>query len=305
MSDTTPTNAGPDRRLAQKLTRGQAVFGLADKSSLAQIFHENTKLGPMTSRAYSASIINFSRSHSAQQTLEQAEKVYTLMERRELPRVAAQSELERTIAARRSVRKFSGEPLTLEELARLLHFTYGRTDALGRFRAVASGGALFPLELYVAALRIEGLEPGLYHYGSATSSLNVVAPGDPLPALKRVLAWEGVDIENAALALIVTAVFRRNTVKYADRGYRLILLEAGEAGQNLCLLAADMKLGACLLGGFLDDELSDVLGLDGVDEAPLLPVLLGRPAPPSASPASAAGPGAKKTAPAAPSAGGG
>jgi SagB-type dehydrogenase family enzyme len=147
---------------------------------------------------------------------------------------------------------------------------------------VASGGALYPLELYVVALKIDGLEPGIYHYGVEAGDLDVVRAGEFLPALKEVVTWEGIDIDNASLAIIVTAAFRRNTAKYRDRGYRLILMEAGEAAQNLCLLATSMDLGACLLGGFNDDLLSQFLGIDGVEEAPLLPVLVGRPAPAAA-----------------------
>jgi len=268
-----------DRRAFQKLVHGSAKLGLEAKNSLHEIFHENTKLGPLTGRAYSAWILNFARSHTAQQTIDQPHKLYTLMERRELPRVEARTELERTIEDRRSIRRFSGAPLGLEELARLLFFTYGKTDRRGPFRAVPSGGALYPLELYVVALNVEGLDPGIYHYGVETGCLDVVQPGESLAALKEIVTWEGIDIDNASLALVITAAFRRTTAKYQDRGYRLILMEAGEAAQNLCLVATSMDLGACLLGGFNDDLLSEFLGIDGVDEAPLLPVLIGRPAP--------------------------
>jgi SagB-type dehydrogenase family enzyme len=267
-----------DPQVLQKLTRGSGAFGLRRKSSLSEIFHENTKLGPLTARAYSAWIASFIRSHSAQRTIDQPYKVYSLMERRELPAVEARGELETTIAARRSLRSFTGEPLGLEELARLLFFTYGRTDRQGRFRAVASGGALYPLELYVVALNVEGLEPGIYHYGVETGALDVVKPGEQREALRLVLGWEGIDIDHASLAIVVTAAFRRTTIKYRDRGYRMILMEAGEVAQNLSLLAAAMNLGACLVGGFVDDRLSDLLDVDGVMEAPLLPVLVGRPA---------------------------
>lgn len=272
-----------ERQVLRKLARSSVKVGLAAKNSLYEIFHENTKLGPLTSRAYFAWIYNFGRSHRTQQATEQAYKVYTLMERRDLPAVQPHTELERTIAARRSVRKFSGAPLSLDELSRLLYFTYGRTDPRGQFRAVASGGALYPLELYVAVFKVEGLEPGLYHYAVENGGLDVVEPGDAFSGMKSALSWESIDIDNASVAIIMTAAFRRNTVKYLDRGYRLILMEAGEAAQNLCLLATSMNLGACLLGGFNDDQLSALLGIDGVDEAPLLPVLLGRAVPASAS----------------------
>ena len=251
---------------------------LEARNSLAEVFHENTKLGPLTSRAYATWIFNLSRSRAAQQRMHQGFKTYTLMERMALPRVEARTDLERTIAARRSVRAFSGAAIGVEELARLLVFTYGPTDPAGVFRAVASGGALYPLELYVAAFKVDGLAEGLYHYGVETGHLDVVKPGACLETLKEVVNGQGVDIDNACLAIVITAAFRRSTVKYLDRGYRMVLMEAGEAAQNLCLVAASLDLGTCLLGGFNDDLLSELLDIDGVEEAPLLPVIVGRPA---------------------------
>jgi SagB-type dehydrogenase family enzyme len=272
-----------DRQMLQKLARNSVRLGVNVKNSLYEVFHENTKLGRLSARAYSTWIVNFSRSRNAQHTLKaavhqgQGYKVYTLMDRRALPQLEARTALERTIAARRSIRTFSGGAIGLETLARLLFFTYGRTDPRGMFRAVASGGALYPLELYVAAFKVDGLDPGVYHYGVETGHLDVVKPGDCLAALKDTVIWQGVDIDNAALAIIITAAFRRNTLKYLDRGYRMVLMEAGEAAQNLCLMATSLDLGTCNLGGFNDDLLSEFLDIDGLDEAPLLPVLIGRP----------------------------
>src|SRR5204862_358115 len=135
-----------------------------------------TKLGPLSARAYSTWIFNFGRSRTAQETMQQGYKTYTLMERCDLPEIEARTELERTIAARRSIRTFSGAAIGLEELARLLFFTYGRTGPEGVLRAVASGGALYPLELYVVAFQVDGLERGIYHYGVETGHLNLVRP---------------------------------------------------------------------------------------------------------------------------------
>jgi len=261
------------------MTKRQVLGLAAAKDSLSTVFHENTKLGPLTTRSYAAWILNFAKSHAVQQTLQEAFKLYTLMERVELPRVDARTELERFIADRRSVRMFSGAPIDVAELARLLAFTYGRTGPRQQFRAVASAGALYPLELYVAAFAVDGLPPALYHFGAETGHLDVVESGECRAAFKDVVAGQGIDIDRAALAVVITAAFRRNTVKYLDRGYRMVLMEAGEAAQNLCLLATSMTLGTCLLGGFNDDLLSEMLGIDGVNEAPLLPIVVGRPAP--------------------------
>lgn len=272
------------RRLLQKLAQNSVRVGLhaknslQDRSSLYEVFHENTKLGRWTARAYSAWITNYTRERRGRTPL-QGGKVYTLMERRALPPADARSPLERTIAARRSVRQFSGAPLCLGDLSRLLFFTYGSTDANGRLRAVASGGALYPLELYAVPLGVDGLDPGVYHYGPETGHLDVVRSGECLAALKDVVNWAGIDIDRASLLLVVTAAFRRSTIKYLDRGYRMILMEAGEAAQNLCLMATSLDLGVCLIGGFDDDGLSELLEIDGVEEAPLLVAVVGRPAP--------------------------
>jgi SagB-type dehydrogenase family enzyme len=272
------------RRILQKLGQNSVRVGLhaknslQDRSSLSEVFHENTKLGRWSARAYSAWILNYSRERRGRPPL-QGGKAYTLMERRELPPAAPRDQLERTIAARRSVREFSGAPLALADLSRLLFFTYGRTDTRGVLRAVASGGALYPLELYAAALRVDGLEPGLYHYGAESGHLDVVSSGNCLPALKEVVNWASIDIDRASLLLVVTAAFRRSTIKYQDRGYRMILMEAGEAAQNLCLMATSLDLGVCLIGGFDDDGLSELIEIDGVEEAPLLVAVVGQPAP--------------------------
>lgn len=272
-----------DRQLLRKLAQSSARVGLHPRnsllgtSSLYEVFHENTKLSRWSTRAYSAWIINYTRSRPDRTPL-QGGKVYTLMERRELPRVEARTEIERTITARRSIRAFTGAALSLEDLSRLLFFTYGQTDEGGRFRAVASGGALYPLELYAGVLKVDGLEPGLYHYGADTGHLDVVRSGDCLPALKDLVNVHGIDVDQASLLLIVTAAFRRSTIKYLDRGYRMILMEAGEAAQNFCLVATSMSLGVCLLGGFNDDLLSELLDVDGVEEAPLLGMVVGQPA---------------------------
>lgn len=271
-----------DRRVIRKLARHAAGLGRSAKNALYEVFHENTKLGRYGGRTYATWLATMSRSHTARQAFAtvvhqgQAYKAYSSMDTRALPRVEARTELEQTIAARRSVRAFSGAPVSLDELARLLFFTYGRTDPGGSFRAVASGGALYPLELYVIALRIDDLDAGVYHYAVETGDLDVLKPGHHLAALKDLVYWQGIDIDRAALAIVVTASFRRNTIKYLDRGYRMVLMEAGEAAQNLSLAATSMDLGTCFMGGFNDDLLSEFLEIDGVDEAPLLPVLVGR-----------------------------
>ena len=272
-----------DRPLCQKLAHNSVKVGLYPRnalhgeSALYEVFHENTKLGALTGRAVSAWATAYMRLR-ADRTPLQGGKVYSLMERRALAPVQARTELERTIEARRSTRSFSGASIDIDELSRLLFFSYGRTDRHGPFRAVASGGGLYPLELYVAAFAVDGLEAGLYHYGVETNHLDVVKTGDCRDEFTALVHLAGIDLSTAAMGIVVTAAFRRSTIKYLDRGYRMVLMEAGEVVQNMGLVATSMELGLCLVGGFHDDRLSEFLEIDGVEEAPLLAAVVGRPA---------------------------
>lgn len=263
--------------LSRYTRRGKSSVLQLD-SSLCEIFHENTKLTPSSSRVYGSRIASTLRSPAAQALMTQPYKIYSLGEEIELPSVRAESDLEKVILARRSQRLFSGEAMTEEELAKLLFFTYGRTAPGGRLRPVASGGALYPLEIYLVANRVSGLERWIYHYNIEHHSLDVVTRRDKWSEVRDSVWLDDMKEPDAAAAILfVTAILQRTTIKYSDRGYRLILIEAGEVAQNLSLVATSLGLGGYLLGGFIDNALSDVLEIDGVDEVPLLPVVLGRP----------------------------
>jgi SagB-type dehydrogenase family enzyme len=266
-----------EQNVLKKLSGSGIYSPLRFKSSLSEMFHENTKLTPLSGRAYGQTIARVLRSSATKRLMASPYKIYNLMEQAELGEPGEQSDLEKCISARRSQRCYTGEAVTRQELSKLLFYSYGRTDLRGHFRAVASGGALYPLELYVAALNVEGLERGIYHYNVEQHSLDVVRRDDFWKELKECVWLSDIeDPEKAAMIVFVTAIFERGTMKYQDRGYRLILMEAGEVAQNMSLMATSLGLGALLLGGFIDNPLSDLLDVDGYDEAPLLPIVIGR-----------------------------
>lgn len=264
-----------ERSLLEKYANASIASPINLEPSLSEIFHENTKLAPMSLRAFSDRINALVNNPSVRALLTQSYKVYSLMDQVELPSPAVDDPLGATVKARRSQRQFTGEAMSLDELSRMLYLTYGRTDD-GFYRAVASGGGLYPLEIYTFALRVDGLEPGLYHYGVEQHQLDVVRRGDFRAAIEEHVACYGIDLENACAVMVITALFRRSTLKYQDRGYRMALFEAGAASQNLALAATDLGIGTCQVGGFHDDLLSEILEIDGSQEAPLIPIFLGR-----------------------------
>lgn len=185
------------------------------------------------------------------------------------------------VAGRSSCRQFADRPLSLSKLGSLLHAGYGvldRVDFGGEFleRPVPSGGALYPLELYVMAQNVEGLT-GAYHYVPLHHGLEVVHD-HRLPKLLTAEMFLGQPyLEAAAAVVVIAACLERSLWKYEDRGYRYILFEAGHVGQNLALCAAALGLGGLNLGGFFDDDVSSLLRLDPEREVPLYGFAVGHP----------------------------
>jgi SagB-type dehydrogenase family enzyme len=184
------------------------------------------------------------------------------------------------IVSRRSRRSFGPRPLELSGLATLLYAAYGVTAAIDgtpqALRTVPSGGALFPLELYVVGQRVEGLAPSLFHYDPLRHGLELLRPLAS-PAGPELSPYAEPLVASAAVVAI-TAMFWRSRFKYGARAYRFALMEAGHVGQNLLLAAAALGLEAVPLGGFFDREVDALLGVDGIYEASLYLVPLGHPA---------------------------
>src|ERR1700761_3598765 len=195
-----------DSRTAKKLSSTTVVTPMKLESSLSEIFHENTKLTPKLGRGYYAHISSIMTSPRLMKVLRSPSKTYTLSERVPMHRPEPGNFLERTIAQRRSARQFSGEPISLEQLSRLLHFSYGVTDQRNRYRAVASGGALYPLELYVVSSRVDGLAPGVYHYDPALHSLDIVAHACRWKDVQANLGLDYFSTETIAAFVIITAI---------------------------------------------------------------------------------------------------
>ena len=265
-----------DRTALQKLSLGSFAPPIEREMRISEVFHENSKLGPVTSRAYRQHIVTVLRSPAMCQLLAQPGKMYSLQDRVALKRPRGETHLERSIQDRCSVRRFSGAAVDILSLGRLLYFSYGTLDSAQRRRGVPSGGGLYPLEIYVVPHRVDGLEEGVYHYAPEEHALNVVSIGPIWEAMCGEMALQGIGESDAAAMLVICAMFRRTTIKYLDRGYRLVLFEAGAVAQNLSLVGASIGIGSCLVGGFNDDNVAALLGVDGVDEAPLIPVVLGQ-----------------------------
>ncbi len=180
-----------------------------------------------------------------------------------------------TIAARRSRRRFEG-PITLEALSQLLWATQGITcpQAVRDLRASPSAGALYPLETYLVANAVEGLQPGVWHYRVRDHALELLRSGDfSLPVAEAAL--DQPMAMRAAAVFIWTAIVERSTWKYGQRGYRYMYLDAGHVGGQLHLAAEALGLNCCAIGALYDDEVNALVEVDGVEETVLYMSVVG------------------------------
>ena len=175
---------------------------------------------------------------------------------------------------RRSQREYSDRSMSLDALSALLFAAQGITSVTQGYRAAPSAGALYPIELYAIVGRVAGVQPGVYHYAVPWHSLELVQGGDFRQSLFEA-SLEQSAIQQAAVVLVLVAVFQRTRWKYKERSYRYILIEAGHIGQNICLAATALGLGACPIGAFTDRALDTLLGVDGDREAAVYELAVG------------------------------
>ena len=178
-------------------------------------------------------------------------------------------DLRQAIAQRQSVRSYSGEPLTMDELSYLLWATQGVKKLVERphvkvtFRTVPSAGARHAFDTYVLANRVDGLEPGLYRYMAVEHAL-VRLPRPETVAEDLTQACYGQKfVGTSAVTFFWAADVYRMAWRYVERGYRYLHLDAGHVCQNFYLASEQIGGGACGIAAFNDEELNAQLELDG------------------------------------------
>jgi SagB-type dehydrogenase family enzyme len=182
-----------------------------------------------------------------------------------------------TIAQRRSNREFSHHSITFPELSQLIWATQGITaKAWGsEFRAVPSAGALYPIETYIVANRVEEIPPGIYHYNMKEVQIILLKEGNFGSDLSQAGLGQEM-LGEASCVFIWTAIVERSKWKYRERAYRYIYMDVGHIGQNLYLAAAALNLGCCTVGAFYDEEVDRLIGVDGKEEISIYLGAVGR-----------------------------
>lgn len=188
------------------------------------------------------------------------------------------------LAQRRTIRRFTAEPLDLQVLSDLLclvqhpqHLTWAEPYGWLPRRAYANGGARSELEIYVLARHVTGLHPGIYHYQASGHVLAELGP-DPGTGWFLDLGNGQQWCASAPAHFIVTGVPERCSAKYrAVRALRVMYMDAGCLTQVLGMVATALGLGAYATAAFCEDYAERALGIDGVRETPLMLLGVGTP----------------------------
>lgn len=185
----------------------------------------------------------------------------------------SQTSVEEALQARRSVREYSFEPLTLNDVSQLLWAAQGFTHP-GGLRTAPSAGALYPLDIYLLVGNVTGIPPGIYHYQPREHKLIQIYTGDKRQDLYEA-ALQQSSVKDAPTVFVISAVYERTTGKYGQRGIRYVHMEVGHAAQNVYLQAESLGLGTVFIGAFYDDEVKGILRLSE-EEIPLGIMPIGR-----------------------------
>ncbi|MBI4861652.1 MAG: SagB family peptide dehydrogenase, partial [Candidatus Riflebacteria bacterium] len=169
----------------------------------------------------------------------------------------------------------SSGPVTLRELSTLLFHSAGITGHRGghAFRAAASAGALYPVEVYVLANRVSALAAGLYHYGPRDHTLTRLREKDAIVEMAAAIEAPAL-VNESPVVLVFSLLFARTGSKYSNRAFRYAALDLGHVMANVTAVAVDLGRSVAPIGRFDDSRVERALGIDGLHEGAWLIVPL-------------------------------
>jgi len=180
-----------------------------------------------------------------------------------------QMDLTTAIKNRQSQRIYRNQPLTQEELSFLLWATQGirgKPDWGHAYRTVPSAGCRHALETYLAVLRVEGLDSGIYRYLPLSHQLLFEFSEKNL-AGKIVRAAFGQPYPGeASLTFIWAAIPYRMEWRYGLASHRVIAMDAGHVCQNLYLACEAIGAGTCAIAAYDQEAMDRLIRVDGEEE---------------------------------------
>lgn len=184
------------------------------------------------------------------------------------------------VNSRKSRRKYTEEPLSLEELSFLLWCTQGvkkiLRSGIGVRRTVPSSGAKSPFETYLVINRVIGLTPGLYRYISFKHKLLFIKPIEGAEKIIGELVYGQNFVAKAPVIFYWTAVPYRTEWRYTILSHKFIAIDLGLVCENLYMACEAINLGTCAIGYYEQNKMDKLFELDTEEEFVVLVAPVGK-----------------------------
>lgn len=194
--------------------------------------------------------------------------------------------LKEVLEKRKSIRAYSNKHISAADLSYILYHSarikniFNSKEGTLTERPYPSGGARYPLEIYVVNNRIRDIQKGIHYYDPLKHQL--ILQNKNIKYQKQFNKFL-FDVQYPLMdrapdiVLIITAVFARTMWKYEKLGMSLILSDLGCLYQTMYLLATEMKLAPCPIGKTEENLVKNWLNLDWLVESHVGTFLLGKP----------------------------
>jgi SagB-type dehydrogenase family enzyme len=198
---------------------------------------------------------------------------------------AREGALWEALRQRRTLRRFCREPISRDEFATVLQWTWGKTHELegpllgqSVLKTSPSGGARHTIEVYPLVLRVDEVPPGLHHYSVARNDLELLRGGEFEQLAVELCGTQGW-VQDAAAVFFMTSIIERSAWKYRHaHAYRVLHLDAGHLGQTFHLVCTELGLAPFTTTATDATQIEKVLGLDGISEIAVYTAATGYPA---------------------------
>jgi len=252
----------------------QWAFATPAYDDPAETFHVASKLSLWTSDSatgmYSHELAN---DPEALEQLGRPHPLYLSSQRLALDAAGQASPVAAALRGRRSAARFAPAPVSFAALSQVLRESACLTAEYGR--GAPSAGALYPIDVYLAVTAVDGVPAGIYALDPHGAMLHrLPAPVDPREFLRDCLVFQNL-ADDSAFHVFFVGSFMRQRIKYGQRAYRFALIEAGHLAQAMMMCAQENGIGSCAVGGFLDQEVDELLCLDGVEQSVVYSVAFG------------------------------
>jgi SagB-type dehydrogenase family enzyme len=235
------------------------------KAFFSKVYHENSKLYPRSLR----------EQYIKEFPITPEKAKFHLIEEHRVERPKCEGPgLYYTLYKRRSSASFEvRSPINFSKIESILANSYGVTSKKGKllFKSCPSGGARYPIYLYLINFNIIDLKKGIYIYYPEKNVLGLLREGDFRTDVKNAIVEPNQkDIDRCSFITVSVSNFEHSCEKYGERGYRLALLDCGHLSQNLYLTSTAEGVACRAINGFYDDEFNNLLDLNNEFEEAVL-----------------------------------